>query len=178
MTKIELENSKRDLLFDINRSIRYNAKRCKFFECLNRFVNFIGVVFSSSIIYAITQEYQLAATLFGVVVTVSSSLALVIGFGDKARDHRDFINDFSQLQTLLLTSELSEKLINDVTAKMCELDSKEPAVLIVLEQICYNEQLIAEGFPKERCSKISWYQRLFAQFFDIRSHKIFEKLEK
>lgn len=178
MTKIELENSKKDLLFDINRSIRYNSKRCKFFEYLDRFVNFIGLIFSSSAIYVITKEYQLVAILLGAVVTITSSLALVIGFSNKARDHRDFINGFSQLQTLLLTSELSEKLINDVTAKMRELDSKEPAVLIVLEQICYNEQLIAEGFPKEKCSKISWYQRLFAQFFDIRSHKIFEKLEK
>ncbi|UXN37814.1 hypothetical protein N8E87_04955 [Avibacterium paragallinarum] len=174
-TEIELENSKNDLLFDINRSIRYNAKRCRFFECLERLVNFIGLVFSSSAIYAITQENQLVATLSGAVVAVASSLALVIGFGNKARDHRDFINDFSQLQTLLLTTKLSEQLINELTAKMREIDSKEPTVLIVLEQICYNEQLIAEGFSKEKCSKISWYQRLFAQIFDICPHRIFEK---
>lgn len=127
MNKTEIEDSKNDLLFDINRSIRYNPKRCKFFECL---VNFIGLAFSSSVIYAITQENQLVATLSGVIVALVSSLALVIGFGNKARDHRDFINDLSRLQTLLLTEKLSEQLIHEVIAKIREIDSKEPTELI------------------------------------------------
>lgn len=127
MNKTEIEDSKNDLLFDINRSIRYNPKRCKFFECL---VNFIGSAFSSSVIYAITQENQLVATLSGVIVALVSSLALVIGFGNKARDHRDFINDLSRLQTLLLTEKLSEQLIHEVIAKIREIDSKEPTELI------------------------------------------------
>lgn len=58
---------------------------------------------------------------------------------------------------------------------MKRIDVEEPPVLIVLEQLCYNEQIISDGFPKERCSKISWYQRLFAQYFDICPHRIIER---
>ena len=52
---------------------------------------------------------------------------------------------------------------------------KEPPVLVVLEQICYNEQLNAEGLPREMMTKIKWYQRLFANYIDIFPHSLLKK---
>ena len=44
--------------------------------------------------------------------------------------------------------------------------------LRVLDSICHNELLRAMGYDQSQYVEIAWYQRLFAQFIDIREHAI------
>lgn len=172
---ISLETQRKNLLFSIHRSIRYNTKRQRFFECWDRFSNFISVVFGSSSVYAITQQNEHIAIILAVLLSVISAAALVIGFGHKARDHMDFIRQYLSLEHSLLTSELAQAKINEIKHELNRISYSEPPVLVVLEQICYNEQLNAEGFPKEKQSKINVIQRLFANYIDICPHHLMKK---
>jgi hypothetical protein len=45
-------------------------------------------------------------------------------------------------------------------------------VLRVLDSICHNELLRAMGYDRSQYVEIAWYQRLLAQFVDVREHAI------
>lgn len=172
---INLETQKKNLLFSIGRSVRYNVKRQRFFECWERTTNIIAILFGSGTLYAVMQQYQSAAIVISVILTSLSALSLVIGFSHKARDHRDFAGRFLALKERLLFEPLTQTLCDEIKIAINRIDLEEPPVLIVLEQICYNEQLNMEGFPKERMTKITWYQRLLANYIDICPNKLIER---
>lgn len=172
---INLEVRKKNLLFSIERSIRYNTKRQHFFECWERGTNFLSVLFGSGTLYAVLQSHQSVAIAVSIALTVCSSLSLVIGFSEKARDHRDFSQQFLRLKERLIIEPLTLTLCNEIKIGINRIDLQEPPVLMVLEQICYNEQLNAEGLPREKMTKIKWYQRLFAHYIDIFPHSLLKK---
>lgn len=172
---INLEARKKNLLFSIERSIRYNRKRQRFFECWERGMNFLSVLFGSGTLYAILQSHQSIAIAVSIALTVCSSLSLVIGFSEKACDHRDFSQQFLRLKERLIAEPLTLTLCNEIKTGINRIDLEEPPVLVVLEQICYNEQLNAEGLPREMMTKIKWYQRLFANYIDIFPHGLLKK---
>ncbi|MBR0573365.1 MULTISPECIES: hypothetical protein [Pasteurellaceae] len=168
-----LEQRKKSLLFDIRRSQRYHQYRIRFFNFWERMTNFISIVLSSSAVYSYATTYPNLALILSFILTIFSALSLVIGFGNKARDHQSFLQTFSQLETDLLKNLLSDDLITEIETRMFAIDNKEPPTLIVLEQRCYNEQIIADGFDTDKhCVKIAWYQKLFEQYFDILSDRI------
>ncbi|MDG6881066.1 Uncharacterised protein [Phocoenobacter uteri] len=168
-----LEQRKKSLLFDIRRSQRYHQYRIRFFAFWEKMTNFVSLVLSSGAVCSYASAYPNLVWIFSIILAIFSALALVVGFGNKARDHQSFLQDFSQLENDLIKSTLSDDLITDVEARMFALDNKEPPTLIALEQRCYNEQIVADGFDIDKyCVKIAWYQRLFEQYFDIFPEKI------
>ena len=173
-----LEQRKNSLGFDLLASIRYHNYRIRFFECWDRMSSVVAVVFGSSVMYNLSQQNTELALYSGLFGTVLSALALVVGFGQRAREHRDFKMQFAQLEYRLSTEPLSEMLLKNLSAEVQLINSKEPPPLIVLGEICHNEQVKAEGFDNEHLSQIAWYQRLFAHYVDLCPHKIFEKLDK
>lgn len=169
---ISLETQKRNLLFNIGRSIRYNIKRQRFFECWERGTNFLTILCGSSTVYAVTQQYQSVVVIINILLTALSSLGLVIGFSNKARDHRDFAKQYLNLKEQLTTKPLTQSLCDEIKLAMQRIDLEEPPVLVVLEQICYNEQINMENLPKEKITPIRWYQRILADYVDICSHRL------
>lgn len=134
----------------------------------------IGII-QFGTLYATLQSYQSVAIAVSIALTVCSSLSLVIGFSEKARDHRDFSQQFLRLKERLIAEPLTLALCNEIKIGINRIDLEEPPVLVVLEQICYNEQLNAEGLPREMMTKIKWYQRLFANYIDIFPHSLLKK---
>ena len=62
---------------------------------------------------------------------------------------------------------LSEKLLKQITDEKLSIESTEPPVLRVLNEMCWNEEAKAQGIKPEKWREIKWYQRLFSSFFDI-----------
>lgn len=177
MTKnLSLEKAKKSLRFDLQRSIRYNSKRRAFFEFWDKATNFLTLLTGSSTVVALLADVEQLQLISSITVAVLSVLSLSIGFGQRATERAEFANQFTVLVNQLEQLPLTQALIDRVKAEMNTLDAKEPAPLIVLEQICYNEQLRVEGFPAERMTPIGWYQRLFAHYFSICPERMFEKL--
>ncbi|MBN6064207.1 hypothetical protein [Aggregatibacter actinomycetemcomitans] len=125
------------------------------------------MVFSSTATYGVLSTNEKITLISGAIVTIFSSLSLVIGFSNKARDHFDFVKQYSLLERMSIKEVLSEKLLKQITDEKLSIESTEPPVLRVLNEMCWNEEAKAQGIKPEKWRKIKWYQRLFSSFFDI-----------
>lgn len=163
----KLEDDLFKLQFNLGRSIRYHSRRRKFFDFWDKFTTFCSLVFSSTATYGVLSTNGKITLISGAIVTIFSSLSLVIGFSNKARDHFDFVKQYSLLERMSIKEVLSEKLLKQITDEKLSIESTEPAVLRVLNEMCWNEEAKAQGIKPEKWRKIKWYQRLFSSFFDI-----------
>lgn len=165
--KDKLEDDLFKLQFNLGRSIRYHSRRRKFFDFWDKFTTFCSLVFSSTATYGVLSTNGKITLISGAFVTIFSSLSLVIGFSNKARDHFDFVKQYSLLERMSIKEVLSEKLLKQITDEKLSIESTEPPVLRVLNEMCWNEEAKAQGIKPEKWRKIECYQRLFSSFFDI-----------
>lgn len=167
MTKSDLEHEWKAQLFAVRRSIRYHQRRRAFFDRLDQFGNMLAVVLGSTAIYGMleTNSKTLALTATA-LVTVLSAVNLVFGSVQKARAHADFSRQFIALEKRFLDDPSPERLREVIDARL-SIEAEEPPILRVLDSICHNEQLRAEGYPKEYFATIRYWQRWFAQLFDV-----------
>ena len=163
----KLEDDLFKLQFNLGRSIRYHSRRRKFFDFWDKFTTCCSLVFSSTATYGVLSTNGKITLISGAIVTIFSSLSLVIGFSNKARDHFDFVKQYSLLERMSIKEVLSEKLLKQITDEKLSIESTEPVVLRVLNEMCWNEEAKAQGIKPEKWRKIKWYQRLFSSFFDI-----------
>lgn len=161
----ELLDRKHDLKFNIGRSIRYHKARQNFFDLLDKFTNFISILFGSSSVFVLSQQNTVLAMYLGLSLAFISSLALVFGFSTKARDHFDFAKQFTEQERRLIKGPLSDYLLNSVEDEIRSIESSEPNVLRTLNDLCWNDEAEAQGVPKEELIKVDWYRRLFRHLF-------------
>lgn len=164
-----------NLLFDVRRSIRYNARRRRFFDFLHRFTNAIGVIFGSATLFTLLNKtdplYPIVAAAF---VTVFSTIDLIIGTATKARLHNDLCRQFIELERQM---ELAERPIDvqslaNFTARRLEIEADEPPVHRVLDMMCHNELARAMGYEKSHFARIRFYQRWLAHFVDFQDDRV------
>ena len=170
--KDKLEEELFALQFNLGRSIRYHSRRRKFFDFWDKFTTFCSLIFSSTATYGVLSTNETVTLISGAIVTILSSLSLVIGFSNKARDHFDFIKQYSLLERMSMRDSLSEMLLRKITDEKLSIESTEPPILRVLNEMCWNEEAKAQGIKSECWKKIEWYQRLFSSFFDVSPENI------
>ena len=161
----ELLDRAHDLKFNIGRSIRYHKARQNFFDLLDKFTNFISILFGSSSVFVLSQQNTVLAMYLGLSLAFISSLALVFGFSTKARDHFDFAKQFTEQERRLIKEPLSDGLLNSVEDEIRAIESNEPNVLRTLNDLCWNEEAESQGIPKEDLIEVHWYRRLFCHLF-------------
>jgi hypothetical protein len=164
------EDEKHELLFGVRRSIRYHNRRREFFETLNTSITALSLIASSATVYGVLQAQNLAM-IAGATVTVLTAINLVIGSAKRAGLHHDLSRRFLALEKKMLGSPTPENLA-DWTIERLDIEADEPPVLRVLDLICHNELARAMGYEQKYFVKIAWYQRFFAQLFDVRDHAI------
>lgn len=177
-----MENLKRingydGLLFDVRRSVRYHRRRQKFYTFMDNLTNFISLICGSSVIYAALSDGALKLWILytAIAITVSSAISILLAFSQKARDHSNLANDFIALEIEMIEidrEEITLSQLTDFKKKRLRIEVKEPPVLIVLDNICYNEQSRAAGLLHQKEVVIGWFQRLCAPFFDFNAHKL------
>jgi len=172
----ELKKIKDNLLLDIRRSIRYHNRRRMFFERLHvifsTFILLSGMTAFTTLLSEMKdgKEYAIYASF---IVALFSAVDIVVGTSKKARLYLDLSRRFINLEkSMIINNEISEETINKFHAKRLDIESEEPPVLKVLDSICHNELARSMGSEKKEYVKIRFYQRLFAQLFDLREHTI------
>ena len=117
----------------------------------------------------------LCPTVAAAFVTVFATIDLVGGTAVKARLHEDICRRFIALERQM---ELAEKPIDVQSLAKCkatrlEIEADEPPVYQVLNSLCHHELLLSTGnYDKKYFARIHWYQRWFAQCFDMQDDKI------
>lgn len=165
-----------DLLFGVRRSIRYHQRRLLFFDRLNKGIRFISLLSGVSVISTVLAKMGEPWILgSAAIVAILSTFDLVINTEGQIRRHMELASRFINLEKRMIVSKTpTPNLLAVIKTERLDIESGEPPILRVLDCICHNELLRAMGYPKdsEHYAKITWYQRLFAQLFDIRSHII------
>lgn len=164
------------LLFNIRRSARYHLRRRSFFERLHKATAAINVISASTSFVGIIGAIPWLSTAAAATVTVFSTLDLVIGSSQMAREHSDLAKSFIDLERSIIkkpNDKITKEDISDFTDRRLEIESKEPNIHRVLDAIVYNEMCRSMGYKNEKdMFKVGFFQSLFAQWFDFLPSKM------
>jgi len=150
-----------DLVFFIEKSLRYHQRRKGFFEACHRWLMFLIIMLGA----------VSAANVFGSSVAFALSSAaiaavdLVFSLGPRARDHLLLHRRFSVLMAeILRTLSLDPTVLAEWQARRVEIVAEEPPIYWALDRDCYNEVHLARG-ERDGLFKLSWAERLFMHFW-------------
>ena len=162
------------LLFGVRRSIRYHNRRTRFFDRLHTVSTFISALAgTATVASALGEVGRIWIISAALVVTVFSVLDLVVGSARLARLHSDLARRYFELEKAMNEVALpTEQDMIRLTNERLDIEKDEPPPLKNLDSICHNELLRAMGYDRSKEVKIEWYQRLFANFLDIREHTV------
>lgn len=157
MTKPRVVDRYSSLLWGVRRSVRYHDRRHGFFEHFHAIVIFFAVVGGSATFAAfgtaIGESMPIELRLLpAALVTVLSAADLVVGSMRKAWLHADLKRRFIEIERDLLRAgaDLPDSVLVELETRRLDIETDEPPVLKVLDTICYNELLRAEGYSQER----------------------------
>lgn len=163
------------LLFGVQRSVRYHDRREGFFRWCHTFVMFSAVVFGSATAVTFGAEIGESLPLWvrllpAMLMTLFSAVDLVVRVSDKAHLHAGLRRQFIDLERQLIVRRREaplDDLVSEITDKRLQIEATEPPVLKVLDTLCHNELMRANGHERKDEVPVNWLQRLCAQFFDV-----------
>ncbi|WP_207848907.1 MULTISPECIES: hypothetical protein [unclassified Pseudomonas] len=167
------------MFFGVRRSARYHQCRRRFYDRVDRLYSIASLVFGSAAFVSVLQGHD--AKIFALwasgCVAVFGIVNLVWGSAMRARDHSDFMRRYVQLEQRMLQPP-SEALLKSIAEARLGIESDEPPALRVLDCICHNEQVRADGGSPDEYVPIGFFQRLFSPFFDICAHSLTKVKDK
>lgn len=164
-----IKNNEWNLLWGVRRSVRYHMRRCRFFDMLHSFSNFVGVFAGTFTVATLLSGINPhVAVLFSLIVVVTSSLDLVYRTSYNARIHNDLARQFIELEKSMVLAApiVSDDALKAFEARRLEIESGEPPILRTLDKLCYNELAQAMGCM-DYYIKIPIWKRLLANFISF-----------
>lgn len=158
-----------DLLFHVHCSIKYHARRRRFFENVNNMALFAAFLFSTATMSSLLDVPAGASGLLAllpdlpaVATSVLIGLSLVGRVGTKANDHNDLKRRFIRLQQRMERerAEMDEAAVGKLVEERLAIEADEPPINRVVQAQCYNEvvkSLKTVQDTNKRFVKIRWY---------------------
>lgn len=147
-----------DILFPLEKSIRYHQRRCAFYGEWHRWLMFIIIVAGST---AATDVFPQLQKVLALLTAALGAMDLVFGLSDKARDHEVLMRKFASLVSQIRRRDSpTQSDIDAWQAERVEIEADEPATYWALEAICYNE--VADAFDRNPADRvrIPWYYQI------------------
>ena len=163
------------LLFGVRRSIRYHLRRERFLDGAHNLGALVTAISGSAAVASLLGRLDPALVTAAVTVTaVAGAAELVFRTAKTARLHNELAREFIALEKeLVLAGEgLPEPRLHELQASRLDIEAREPPPLRVLDTLCHNELLRAMGYPPEQQVRVGFWQRAFAQLFDLREHRL------
>jgi len=173
--RAEIEAQWEALFFGVKRTVRYHLYRRKFFETLKLSADFLVIISGGTVVSLASSgepKRNIGVIIAGAVTAIVGTFDLVLGFSNKARDYRDLVKAFSDLEAEMTEDALTKDHLTDFTNKRLKLEVDEPPIKHVLNMYCHNEMVRAMGYPEEDLADIKWWQSIPKQLFDIYPHRI------
>lgn len=160
-----------DLLFHVHCSIKYHARRRRFFENVNNMALFVAFLFSTATMSSLLDIPAGASGLVAflgelpaVATSVLIGLSLVGRVGTKANDHNDLKRRFIRLQQRLERDrgEVDEAIVGRLVEERLAIEADEPPINRVVQARCYNEVVKSLNTVQDtdkRFIKIRWRHR-------------------
>ena len=168
------------LLFRVRRSLRYHSRRQKHYTRLHETMLLFALLCGSASVtafFAKVEEWNSLLTLTPpLLVSVFSGASLVFGTVQKMWLHADFVRRFTDIEKQLVVSDnLSAETLAALHVQVLDIESTEPPPLQVLNVMCRNEQMRAEGYDEDYQVSIGFWQRALSGFIDIQAHTLLEQ---
>ena len=140
-----------NLLWSVQRSARYHARRQAFFDTWRRVTAALGVIFGSAaavdLLHASTSQGHSVGIAAAFVVAVASALDLVVGTSDMAWQHRELRKRFLELECQI--RRCPDKPRPEELARWREfrigIEADEPPTYVAVDLLCENELARANG---------------------------------
>ncbi|MDB6122093.1 MAG: hypothetical protein JWQ71_1086 [Pedosphaera sp.] len=168
---------KHELLFGIRRSIRYHARRRRFFDRLKRGMTFLTVMCGmgtfAMLLAHVPPAWPIATAM---TLTVLAVFDLLVNTAEGVRLHADLGRRFTEIEMDLVLTEdnLTDQQVREFANQRLRVVLEEPPTMRVLDCICHNEVVRVMGHNKAYEVKLSKWQRFFANFLDVSPDEIRE----
>lgn len=159
-----LESRWDELLFHVDRSIRYNDRRSSFWGWLDRMTNAINLIFSSGVLLALLKNNTDMSAMSAALVTVMTATSLVWGFGRMEMRHHSLASRYRDIEADMRSSEPSEDELRLAIRARLAAEKDEPPAKMVLNDMCHNETVIALGRSEAYLVEIPLIKRMFAHW--------------
>ena len=160
-----MDEDRSKVQFGVRRSIRYHMRRCRFFDTVSRVTNGASLVFGSSTLFVLLYAQGPAwLSVLPALVGAASIIALVYEAPRMARLHADLARRFIELEQKLLAAP------GEVEAFRIEklaIEADEPPIHRVLDLLCRNEMILADGHDESNLYRASAFERLTAQVLHL-----------
>ena len=180
MSKDDLFDRHYDLLFAVRRSIRYHDRREGFFATLRHGADFLVIVIaglgSLAAMGMLTDgEPAPGAAVIPLFSAFTIALVLVFRVDERGRVHKTLKQRFILLETRLIACRRNptDELLDELEGERLVIEMDEPPILRVLDTMCHNELIHAEGADRTAIHEVSFGQRLFSPFFDFRPKTLY-----
>ncbi|WP_146176105.1 hypothetical protein [Chromobacterium haemolyticum] len=167
--QLSLSDERYQLLFNVRRSIRYHDRRRMFYEQLHHVTSLMTILMAGSVLFDLGKTGNAANWLvsLSVIAALLAATDMVIGYSRRASLHTGLRSRFADLEIAMLSGQTTEAVWQDHQKTRLFIEKDEPAIYKVLDLLCHNELLIAEGFKldknPEQFAKITRWQKWTSQ---------------
>lgn len=165
--KDRLWTRRHSTIYRIELSSCYHRKRERFFDVADKLTKAFAIIGGSVAFANVANKCTLV--IAGITVAVTSTLALVFGFADKAKRHSELARNFHELEAEIVRRgerSFTEEDLNMWDERVRLLEASEPAALNALVVVCQNEIAVAQG-QKEKIIPLPSYVRVLAHFLPL-----------
>lgn len=165
----QLDDRTYDLLFGIQRSVRYHHRRRRFYEIWNTITVACAVLGGSSAATAFlagpSAEWSWLPAAFAGIVALLGAVDLAVGTARQANLHGDLARQFISLeQRFAHGRNLDDVEHEDLVKARLSVEASEPPVLRLLDVMCHFELLRSKGDDPAQWPSISWLRCKFAHW--------------
>ncbi|MGE4528704.1 MAG: hypothetical protein AB7D00_10090 [Rhodospirillaceae bacterium] len=171
----EIEDGIHKLLFGIRRSICYHNHRCETHGIFSGFATFVNITGGCGAVITLLTNIggQLAPICLSSAIAIISALELILGCARKHYLHQDLSKRFKTLEAEIIdTAEPTDDDLRRWTQRRLKIEEDEPTKLSILDVMCHNELVRADGCDSDDFWEIGPIQRLLANFYDFRPDAI------
>jgi hypothetical protein len=174
MADNDLKDRRHKLLFGVQRSVRYHARRRAHFDRINRATVALSLMFGSATFATLLGNLAGRTLLLALaaIVTALSALDLVLGTERRAREHHDFERRWITLEReMIRAGDCGAEQLAEFEDRRLSIEADEEPPLRILDVLCHNE-LVRATQSNGTQYKIGPIQRMLAQWIDWRPDSI------
>jgi hypothetical protein len=169
--QLELSDDNYGLLFDVRRSIRYHDRRVAFYERFHQITSLLTILMAGSVLFDLARPGETPGWLMTVAVVAAllAAFDMVVGYSRRATLHSQLRERFARLEIEIVIGPKDGDVWSKYVHERLLIEKDEPTPYHVVDALCRNEVLVAQGFTKKKDSdqfvQTKWYQRWTAHLF-------------
>lgn len=169
--QLELSDEQYGLFFDVRRSIRYHDRRRAFYEQCHHFTSLLTILMAGSVLFDIAKPGDSPPWLqtISVAAAIFAAMDMVFGYSKRAGLHNSLRERFANLEISMILGGTEEAPWLNHRRERLTIEKDEPPIYKVLDNLCRNELLEAEGYTRKKNPDEFFHptflQRITAQLF-------------